>query len=82
MRKDLPSKNPVASNLGVLVDPSSHFLYSIATSMDVFGLWIVALTGLGYACVTGLKRRTCMAAVFGWWALLVVCGAGLSAIFS
>src|ERR1039458_1017108 len=40
-------QNPVASNLGALVDPSSHFLYSIETSLDVFAIWAIVLTGLG-----------------------------------
>ncbi len=75
-------QNPVASNLGALVDPSSHFLYSIATSLDVFTIWIIFLTGLGYACVTKLKQGTCMAVVFGWWIVVVLVGAGFSALFA
>jgi hypothetical protein len=75
-------QNPVASNLGALVDPSSHFLYSIATSLDVFAIWAIVLTGLGYACVTKLKRGTCMAVVFGWWAVVVLVGAGFAALFA
>jgi hypothetical protein len=75
-------QNPVASNLGALVDPGSHFLYSIATSLDVFTIWIIFLTGLGYACVTKLKKGTCMAVVFGWWAVVVLVGAGFAALFA
>jgi hypothetical protein len=75
-------QNPVASNLGAPVDPSSHFLYSIATSLDVFTIWAIALTGLGYACVTKLKRGTCMAVAFGWWAVVVLGGAGFAALFA
>ena len=75
-------QNPVASNLGALIDPSSHFLYSIGTSLDVFTLWITFLTGLGYACVTKLKQGTCMAVVFGWWAVVVLVGAGFSTLFA
>jgi Yip1 domain len=75
-------QNPVASNLGALVDPSSHFLYSVATSLDVFTIWVIVLTGLGYACVTKLKRGTCMAVVFGWWAVVVLAGAGFAALFA
>jgi hypothetical protein len=75
-------QNPVASNLSALVDPSSHFLYSIATSLDVFTIWVIFLTGLGYGCVTKLKQGTCMAIVFGWWAIVVLGGAGLAAAFS
>jgi hypothetical protein len=75
-------QNPVASNLGALVDPSSHFLYSIATSLDVFTIWVIFLTGLGYACVTKLKQGTCMAVVFGCWAVVVLAGAGFAALFA
>jgi hypothetical protein len=75
-------QNPVASNLGALVDPSSHFLYSIASSLDIFTIWILALTGLGYACVTKLKTGTCMAVIFGWWVVVVLAGAGFSALFA
>jgi hypothetical protein len=75
-------QNPIASNLSALVDPSSHFLYSIATSLDVFTIWSIALTGLGYGCVTKLKRGTCMAVAFGWWAVVVLGGAGFAALFA
>jgi hypothetical protein len=75
-------QNPVASNLGMLVDPSSHFLHTLATSLDLFTLWIVILTAIGYSCVTGLKRGTCMGVVVAWWALAILCGAGFSALFS
>jgi Yip1 domain len=75
-------QNPVASNLGALVDPSSHFLYSVATSLDIFTIWILALTGLGYACVSKLKTGTCMAVVFGWWVIVVLAGAAIGALFA
>jgi len=39
-------QNQLASNLGPLFDPnSSHFLYSVASSIDVFNIWILVLTG-------------------------------------
>jgi len=75
-------QNPVASNLSGLVDPSSHFLYSIATSIDVFTLWTLVLTGIGISCLTKLKRGTCLGVVFGWWAILVLGGAALAAAFA
>ena len=75
-------QNPVASNLSGLVDSSNHFLYSIATSLDVFTIWTIVLTGLGYACVTKLKRGTAMAVAFGWWAVVVLGGAAVAALFS
>ena len=75
-------QNPVTSNLSALVDPSSHFLYSIATSIDIFTIWTLALTGIGYACLTRVKRATCMAVVFGWWVVAVLVGAGMGALFA
>jgi hypothetical protein len=75
-------QNPIASNLSGLVDPSSHFLHSVAMSVDVFMIWTLILTGIGFSCLTKVKRGTCMGVVFGWWAVVVLGGAGLSAMFS
>jgi len=76
-------QNQLASNLGSLFDPnSSHFLYSVASSIDVFSIWILVLTGIGYQCVTDLKRGTCMAVVFGWWAVVTVGGAAIGSLFA
>jgi len=76
-------QNPVASNLSGLVDPStSHFLYSILASLDAFTIWTLVLTGLGYSCITRVKRGTCMGVVFGWWIVVTLVGAGLGALFA
>lgn len=76
-------QNPVASNLSGLVDPSSsHFLYSILSSLDIFNIWTLILTGIGYSCVTRVKRGTCMGVVFGWWAVVTVAAAGIGALFA
>lgn len=75
-------EHQLASNLGPLVDPSSPFLYSIASSLDLFNIWTLILTGIGYSCVTRIKRGTCMGVVFGWWAVVVLGGAGVAALFS
>lgn len=76
-------QNPLASNLGGVFDPNtSHFLYSIASSIDVFSLWILILTGIGYSCVTRVKRGTCMVVVFGWWAVVTLGGAAIGSLFA
>ncbi|MDR3748598.1 MAG: YIP1 family protein [Acidobacteriota bacterium] len=75
-------QNPVASNLSGLVDPSSHFLYALATSLDLFALWSLVLAGIGYSCLTKVKRGTCMGVVFSWWAVVVLAGAGIGALFA
>ncbi|HEX8925415.1 MAG TPA: YIP1 family protein, partial [Terriglobales bacterium] len=39
--------NPVASNLGVLVDSSHKFLFRFASCFDIFSLWVIGLMALG-----------------------------------
>jgi hypothetical protein len=76
-------QNPVASNLGGLADPtSSHFLYSVLSAIDIFNIWVLILTGIGYSCVTRVKRGTCMGVVFGWWVVVTLVGAGIGALFA
>jgi len=75
-------QNPVASNLSPLVDINSHFLYSIATSIDVFTIWTLVLAGIGFTCLTKKSRGACMAVVFGWWLVLVLVGAAIGAAFA
>ena len=75
-------EHQLASNLGPLFDPNSPFLYSVASSLDLFNIWTLILTGIGYSCVTKVKRGTCMAVVFGWWAVVVLAGAGFAALFA
>jgi Yip1-like protein len=75
-------QNPIASNLSGLVDPSSHFLYALASNVDVFMIWTLILAAIGYSCLTKVKRGTCMAVVFGWWVIWVLGTSGVAAAFS
>jgi hypothetical protein len=76
-------QNPVATNPGYFLDPrSSHFLYTIATSLDIFMIWTLVLTAIGLTCVSKLKRSTALFGVFGWFILLTLVGAALSGVFS
>ena len=76
-------QNQLASNLGAFLDPrGSHFLYAVASSIDVFSIWILVLTGIGYQCVTRLKRGTCMGVVFGWWAVYTLVTAAIGSLFT
>jgi hypothetical protein len=76
-------QNPVATNPGYLMTPGNNvFLYSIATGLDVFMIWTLVLTAIGFTCVSKVKTGTSFAIVFGWWALFTVAGAGIAAAFS
>jgi hypothetical protein len=76
-------QNPVATNPGYFMNPAdSPFLYSILSSVDIFLLWTLILTALGFTCVSKVKRGTAFAIVFGWWAVFTLVGAALGAAFS
>jgi hypothetical protein len=66
-------QNPVATNPGALVDPvTSPGLYTVASSVDIFGLWSLMLMAIGFSCVSKLKRSTTFGVVFGWWAVILL----------
>lgn len=76
-------QNPVATNPGYFMNPSENvFLYSIASSLDIFLIWTLVLTAIGFTCVSKVKRGTSFAIVFGWWAVFTLAGAALGAAFS
>src|SRR5260370_7680527 len=57
--------NPVASNLGFLVDVSAHpALYKLASAFDIFSIWVIVLTGIGFSCVSKVKQSTPIGAFF------------------
>ncbi len=73
-------QNPVATNPGYFMSPGGNvFLYNIATGIDMFMIWTLVLTVIGFTCVSKVKRGTSYAIVFGWWAIFTVVAAALSA---
>lgn len=76
-------QNPVASNPGYFMSPADNlFLYSLASAVDIFMIWTLALTAIGFTCVSKVKRGTSFAIVFGWWAVFTLAGAALGAAFA
>ena len=78
-------KNFAPTNLAaLLMDPgsTSPALYSLASSVDIVTIWLLVLMSIGVATVAGVKRSAGYLAVFGWWAIFALLGAGLAAVFS
>jgi hypothetical protein len=72
--------NPVASNPAYFMNAAdSPFWYFIASQMDIFLLWTVALTAIGFATTGKVKMGTSFAIVIGWWAVITLT---FAAIFS
>jgi Yip1 domain len=72
--------NPIASNPGYFMDAAnSPFWYFIASQIDVFLLWTLALTAIGFATAGKVKMGTSFAIVIGWWIVITL---AFSALFS
>ena len=76
-------QNPIATNPGFLLNPAdSAFWYSLASAFDIFMIWTLVLTALGFTYVSKVKRGTAFFIVFGWWLLITLLAAGLAGMFS
>jgi hypothetical protein len=76
-------QNPVATNPGYFMNPvDSPFLFKLASALDLFMIWTLVLTAIGFTCVSKVKKGTSFAIVFGWWIVFTVGGAGIAAMFS
>jgi hypothetical protein len=72
--------NPVASNPAYFMNPAdSPFWYFIASQVDIFLLWTLALTAIGFATTGKVKMGTSFAIVIGWWVVITLI---FAAIFS
>jgi hypothetical protein len=76
-------QNPVATNLGILFSPTDNpALYTLGSMIDIFAIWTMALTAIGFTCVSKVKRGTALAIVFGWYIAFIMVVVGLTALAS
>jgi hypothetical protein len=75
-------KNYAPTNLGAFLNPleTNAALYSLASSIDFTTIWTLVLLGMGTAMVAGVKRNSGLIAVFAWWVIFVLIGAGAAAV--
>jgi len=83
---DFNLQNPLAFNLGAFLDPNSisKFVYSLATSMDLFVIWTILLIATGLKAAAGKKLTFtgALVAVAIPWALYVLGKASLAGVIS
>jgi hypothetical protein len=73
--------NPVGTNVGFYLPPETpQWLLKLGTSIDVLWLWALSLVGIGLGIVAKVKKSAGLAAVFGWWLLLLILKVGWAAI--
>ncbi len=76
-------QNPAATNVGYFLDPSkSIVLYSLGSALDVFTIWTLVLSAIGFAIVGKVKKGTSYAIVFGWFVVMLLIGVGLAMAFA
>ena len=76
-------QNPLATNLGYFMNPANGaFLYSLASAVDIFMIWTLVLTAIGFTCVSKVKAGASYAIVFGWWALITIGASAAGAALS
>ncbi len=84
--EDFNIQNPVGFNPGAYMDPNttSKFIHSLATSLDLFTIWVLILIAVGIREASGKKLTLggSLAAVAVPWALYALCAGGLAAAFS
>lgn len=83
---DYNMQNPLAFNVGAFMDPvtSSKFLYSMASSIDLFVFWTIFLIATGLKAAAGKKLTFtgALVAVLLPWAVLVLVKSGFAGAFS
>ena len=77
-------QNPAPTNPGYFLSPAgSPFLYSIASSLDIFMIWTLVLTALGISIINKKMRfSTALIVVFGGYLVFVIGAAAIAAAFS
>jgi hypothetical protein len=77
------SQNFAGTNPGYFMSQDGpKALLALATSLDAITIWSLVLTAIGLSIVAGTKRSSAYIAVFGWWIIAVLVGAGAAAAFS
>jgi len=70
--------NPIASNPGYFMSAADHpFWYFIASQTDIFLLWTLALSAIGFAVTGKVKMGTAFGIVFGWWVVITLAFAAI-----
>jgi len=78
------SQNPVPGNIGFFLNPHevSKPLYALASSADIFTIWLLILLGIGFSKATGgkVKPLPIFLVYAGVWILLVLAKVGFAMI--
>jgi hypothetical protein len=84
--EDFNLQNPLAFNLGAFMEPppnSGKFIYSLATSIDLFTIWSILLVAVGISVAARkVPFSKAVVLVVGFWLIWVLAASGLAGMFS
>ncbi len=76
-------RNPAATNIGFFFSRPDHpVLHSMFSWVDIFAIWYIILLGIGFSCVSKVKRSTATSVIAGWYIVCAIIGTGWVALFS
>jgi hypothetical protein len=81
----LDVENPVATNLAAFMpEGAAKWLLALGKSIDIFTIWLLILTGIGFAATNPRKLKVggAIGIAFMVWVAFVVCRVGWAFIFS
>ncbi|TKJ36137.1 hypothetical protein CEE39_00390 [bacterium (candidate division B38) B3_B38] len=72
----------VRSSAAAFLDPqtTSKFLYNLASSVEFFSIWILALLVFGYSVAINLSKKKTAAVVIALWLIFIIGKAALASI--
>jgi Yip1 domain len=77
--------NPMPTNPGFFMDPmGNRFLYSLASSLDIFSIWVLCLLGLGFSTASSNRKpntKTGIVTMFVVFGIFVLCRAAWKGAF-
>jgi ABC-type lipoprotein release transport system permease subunit len=83
--EDFNLQNPLAFNLGAFMEPppnSGKFIYSLATSIDLFTIWTILLLAVAISVAARkMPFSKALLLIAIPWILLVLAGAAFSGMF-
>ena len=76
-------QNPVATNLGALFSATDNpVLYTAGSAIDIFGIWTLVLTAIGFTCISKAKLGPALTIVFAWYIAFMAVIVGITALAS
>ncbi len=75
-------ENLLRSSVAAFLDPetTSKFLYNLASSVEFFSIWILALLVFGYSAATNMSKKKTAVTVIALWLIFIIGKAAIASL--